>query len=81
MPNFDKMDGRIKCALMAAMQKEQRTGGHLAKEQGALRVEKTHQSQQLSNRELTCKTGKGYSAEHSGENGSLTDSTGNHSVL
>lgn len=82
MPNFDKMEGRIKCVLMAAIQKEQRAGGHLAKEQEALRVEKTHQSQQLANGELTCKTGKRYSAERSGENGSLTDNTtGNDSVL
>lgn len=67
MPNFDKMEGKIKCVLMAAMQKEQRTGGHLAKEQEALRVEKTHQSQQLANRELPTKTGKRQSAEHRGE--------------
>lgn len=32
MPNFDIMEGRIKCLLMAAAQNEQRTLGHLAKE-------------------------------------------------
>lgn len=32
MPNFDTMEGIIKCLLMAAILKEERTLGHLAKD-------------------------------------------------
>ena len=47
----------MQCLFMTAAQKEQ---GHLAKEQKSLRRKKTTQSEPLTNRELTCKTGKRY---------------------
>lgn len=59
MPNFDKMERRIKCVLMAAIQKEQRTGGHLAKEQEALRVEKSHSHSSLQMESSHAKLARG----------------------
>lgn len=49
MPTFDIMEGRIKYLLMAAVQKEERTRRHLAKEQKTLTKEKTNPSRPLAN--------------------------------